>query len=87
MWIHTERLFHLFRFRFTYFIERTACALSGVRAMLTFVQMRPIGLGIKNNLGSLYSLRALSFSLFSPLSSRLFMLPRRSFDELFAKSY
>ena len=45
--------------------------------MLTFVQKRPIGLGIKNNLGSLYWLRALF--LLSLCLLRLFMLSRRSF--------
>lgn len=45
---------------------------------LTFVQLRPIGLGIKNNLGSLYRLRALLFSrprysfILAPLIRRTF---------------
>lgn len=57
VWIYIKRsLSFSFCFRSQlrsmYFIERTA--RFPVRAMLTFVQKRPIGLGIKNNLGSLY---------------------------------
>jgi len=54
-YITSDFFFFSFRFRsqtrFTYFVERTALF---PRAMLIFVQKRPIGLGIKNNLGSLY---------------------------------
>lgn len=71
---------------YVFYVERIA--LFPVRAMLTFVQKRPIGLGIKNNLGSLYWLRALS--IFS-LSSRLFNAPapltRRTLREVLLHIY
>jgi len=55
---------------------------SGART-LTFVQKRPIGLGIKNNLGSLRRrLLALIFIFFSLSSATFFLFTRRSFDEL-----
>lgn len=75
-WIYIYRatvfIFSSFRLRSQprfklYFVERTA--LFPVRAMLTFVQKRPIGLGIKNNLGSLYWLRALFLLSLCPRDS------------------
>lgn len=72
-----------------YVFRRADRALSGVRAMLTFVQKRPIGLGIKNNLGSLL-LTSCSLSIFS-LSSRLFNAPapliRRTLREVLLDIY
>lgn len=51
---------------------------------LTFIQKRPIGLGIKNNLGSLYRYFALFCCHFL---DTLYIYVRRLFNELFAKFY
>lgn len=53
---------------------------------LTFVQKRPIGLGIKNNLGSLYRHFAFFCCLFLERDT-LYTHVRRLFNELFAKFY